>query len=115
VLREAGFAPEVLSRIDRIFVFRTLSGLDIARVTALEIETMIKGYGLSISEGGIDPDILLDMMRRQKKLGPAASIRDIVRAAEESIADTLIAAKQRGYTRVTVAAQGGSIIARIGK
>jgi ATP-dependent Clp protease ATP-binding subunit ClpA len=111
-LRESGFAPEVLNRIDRIFVFKQLSGLDIARVTALEIELMIKGYGLEIAEGGIDPDILMDMMRRQKKLGAASSTRDLVRAAEESIADTLIEAKQRGYTKVAVVSRNGLIIAR---
>jgi ATP-dependent Clp protease ATP-binding subunit ClpA len=111
-LREAGFAPEVLNRIDRIFVFKPLSGLDIARVTALEIEMMIKGYGLEISEGGIDPEILLDMMRRQKGMGAAASTRDLVRAAEESIADTLIEAKQRGHSKVKIVALDGSIVAR---
>jgi ATP-dependent Clp protease ATP-binding subunit ClpA len=111
-LRDSGFAPEVLNRIDRIFIFKPLSGLDIARVTALEIEMMIKGYGLSIAEGGIDPEILLDMMRRQKKLGAASSTRDLVRAAEESIADSLIEAKQRGHSRVTIAAVNGAIVAR---
>lgn len=111
-LRESGFAPEVLNRLDRIFVFRPLSGLDIARVTALEIEAMIQGYGLSVAEGGIDPDILLDMMRRQKKLGTTSSTRDLVRAAEESIADTLIEAKQRGYTKVAVVSRDGSVIAK---
>jgi ATP-dependent Clp protease ATP-binding subunit ClpA len=35
-LRAAGFAPEVLSRIDRIFVFNPLQDLDVARVAALE-------------------------------------------------------------------------------
>jgi ATP-dependent Clp protease ATP-binding subunit ClpA len=34
VLRAAGYAPEVLNRIDRIFVFEPLSGLDVARVAA---------------------------------------------------------------------------------
>ena len=29
-LREAGFAPELLNRVDRIFIFNTLAGLDIA-------------------------------------------------------------------------------------
>jgi ATP-dependent Clp protease ATP-binding subunit ClpA len=111
-LKESGFAPEVLNRIDRIFVFKPLSGLDIARVTALEIELMIKGYGLDIVEGGIDPDILMDMMRRQKKLGTASSTRDLVRAAEESIADTLIEAKQRGYAKVAVVSRNGAIVAR---
>jgi ATP-dependent Clp protease ATP-binding subunit ClpA len=111
-LREAGFAPEVLNRIDRIFVFKSLTGLDIARVTALEIEAMIKGYGLSITEGGIDPDVLLDMMRRQQKLGVGASSRDLVRAVEESMADTLIEAKQHGYSKVSVVSCKGLIVAQ---
>ena len=111
-LRDAGFAPELLNRIDRIFVFRPLSGLDVARVTALEIELMIKGYGLEIAAGGIDPEILLDMMQRQKRMGTAASTRDLVRAAEESIADTLIEAKQGGHAKVRIVAVEGAIVAR---
>jgi DNA polymerase III delta prime subunit len=65
VLRAAGFAPEVLSRIDRIFVFEPLSGLNIARVAALEIESMIQGYGLEIGVGGINPQILLDLSTKE--------------------------------------------------
>lgn len=53
ILNEAGFAPEVLNRIDRIFVFKPLAGLDIARVCALEMESMIQGYGLAVVEAGI--------------------------------------------------------------
>jgi ATP-dependent Clp protease ATP-binding subunit ClpA len=111
-LKEAGFAPEVLNRIDRFFVFQRLSGLDIARVTALEIEAMIKSYGLDVVEGGIDPDILVDMMERQQKLGTGASSRDLVRAVEESIADTLIDAKRNGDQRVALISEHGKIIAR---
>lgn len=111
-LRESGFAPEILNRLDRIFIFRPLSGLDIARVTALEIEAMIKGYGLDVAQGGIDPELLLDMMRRQGRLGTGASARDIVRLAEESIADTLIDAKQRGHGKVSLVAVEGRVVAR---
>jgi ATP-dependent Clp protease ATP-binding subunit ClpA len=111
-LREAGFAPEVLNRIDRIMVFKPLSGLDIARVSALEIEVMIKGYGLDVTVGGIDPDILLNMMQRQQRLGTNASSRDLVRAVEESIADTLIEAKQRGQSKVALLVQNGTITAQ---
>jgi ATP-dependent Clp protease ATP-binding subunit ClpA len=110
-LREAGFAPEVLNRIDRIFVFKPLSGLDIARVTALEIETMIQSYGLGITEGGIAPEVLLDMMRNQQKRGAGASSRDLVRAVEESIADTLIEAKQKGHARVSLVSVNGVVLA----
>src|SRR5262249_35029174 len=84
-LREAGFAAEVLSRIDRIFVFEPLAGLDIARVAALEIERMISGYGLTVASGGIDPQVLLDLMGRQQRMGVAASSRDLTRAIEESV------------------------------
>ena len=110
-LREAGFAPEVLNRIDRIFVFKPLSGLDIAQVTALEIEAMINGYGLNIAEGGIDPDILVDLMRRQRRLGVGASSRDLVRGIEESLADTLIDARQKGYTNVALFSAEGRVVA----
>jgi ATP-dependent Clp protease ATP-binding subunit ClpA len=111
-LREAGFAPEVLNRIDRILVFKPLSGLDIARVTALEIEGMIQSYGLGIAEKGIAPEVLLDMMRNQEKRGAGASSRDLVRAVEESIADTLIEAKQKGHVRVSLVSFNGAVIAR---
>jgi ATP-dependent Clp protease ATP-binding subunit ClpA len=111
-LREAGFAPEVLNRIDRIFVFKSLSGLDIARVAALEIEAMVKSYGLDVADEGIDPDILIDMMRRQQRIAVGASSRDLVRAVEESLADTLIDAKQSGFTRVRLVSEAGVVVAR---
>ena len=110
-LRNAGFAPEVLNRIDRIFVFEPLSGLDIARVAALEIERMIAGYGLCVAEGGIDPQVLLDLMNRQKKMGVNASSRDLTRAIEESLADSLIAAKQKGATAVSLIQRDGGVVA----
>jgi ATP-dependent Clp protease ATP-binding subunit ClpA len=111
-LRESGFAPEVLNRIDRIFIFKGLSGLDIARVTALEIEAMIQGYGLDVSAKGIDPDVLIGMMQRYGRQGEAASSRDLVRSIEESIADSLISAKQKGYTRISLVSEGGAVLAR---
>ena len=106
-LREAGFAPEVLSRIDRIFVFR----LDIARVGALEIEEMIRGYGLEIAEGGIDVAVLHELVRRQQKLGSVGSSRDLVRAIEDTVADSLIAARQRKLTKVRLIVRGDAIAA----
>jgi ATP-dependent Clp protease ATP-binding subunit ClpA len=110
-LRASGFAPEVLSRIDRIFIFSVLQDLDVARVAALEIERMIKGYGLSIAKGGIDPMILVELMARQQKLGSSASSRDLVRSIEESIADSLIDAKQRGARDVSLIEAYGRVSA----
>ncbi|WP_152223347.1 AAA family ATPase [Pseudomonas sp. SCB32] len=99
-LREASFAPEVLNRLDRIFVFQPFKGLDIARVTALEIEEMIHGYGLEVADQGIDPNIILLLMKRYQKLGKLGSSRDLIRAIEEQLADSLIEAKKTGVMKV---------------
>ena len=110
-LRESGFAPEVLNRIDRIFVFKPISGLDVARVGALEIERMIQGYGLKVADKGIDPTVLLDLMKRHEKLGSAGSSRDLVRALEEMIADSLITVRQKGITCISLVERNGTVIA----
>lgn len=111
-LKDAGFAPEVLNRIDRIFVFSRLEGLDVARVTALEIEQMIRGYGLAVGEQGIDPELLYRMMRRQEKFAGSGSSRDLVRAIEESIADSLISAKQQGARCVALIEGADGVLAK---
>lgn len=112
-LRQAGFAPEVLNRLDRIFVFRALKGLDIARVSALEIEAMIESYGLKVETGGIDPVLLIDVMRRQSKMGDSASARDLVRAIEDMISESLIVARQQGAKMVSVIKEGDSVVAKV--
>jgi ATP-dependent Clp protease ATP-binding subunit ClpA len=111
-LREFGFAPEVLNRIDRIFVFRALDGMNVARVCALEMEAMIRSYGLQVAAGGIDAEIIIQLMQRYRKLGASASSRDIVRAMEESIADSLIKARQAGFTTIELRIQDGRVTAR---
>ena len=112
-LRESHFAPEVLNRIDRIFVFRRLKGLDIARVTALEIEQMIQGYGLQIANQGIDPEIILSLMDRFSKQGKGSSSRDLVRAVEEQMADSLIDAKKQGIESVElIRSTDGKVVAK---
>ena len=112
-LKLAGFAPEVLNRIDRIFVFRKLEGLDIARVAALEIEAMIAQYGLEIAPGGIDAALLFEVMQKQDRLGHGASARDLVRSIEEMVSDGLIEARQQGARRVRLEQAEGGVVTRI--
>lgn len=112
-LKLAGFAPEVLNRIDRIFVFRKLEGLDIARVAALEIEAMIAQYGLEIAPGGIDAALLFEVMQKQDRLGTGASARDLVRSIEEMVSDGLIEARQQGARRVRLEQDENGVATRI--
>jgi hypothetical protein len=51
-------------------------------------------------------------MRRQQRIGSGASSRDLVRSVEESLADTLIDAKQHGHTKVALVSAEGGIIAK---
>lgn len=107
-LLDAQFAPEVLSRIDDVFAFRPLQGLDVARVVALEIEALCLQFGLELSNGGIDPTILL---RSIEKLGNSnGGVRDISRALERGISDGLIDARARGATVVRLYDDGGRIV-----
>jgi ATP-dependent Clp protease ATP-binding subunit ClpA len=110
-LRTDGFAPEVLNRIDRIFVFQPLQGLDLARVAALEIERMVQDYGLAIAERGIDPEILMEVAEDFRNSGDLTSARDIMRNLEEMIADTLISAKTAGAGCVRLRKDGDRVAA----
>jgi ATP-dependent Clp protease ATP-binding subunit ClpA len=108
-LKEARFAPEVLNRLDRIFVFKRLEGKDIARVTGLGIVDLIKSYGLSLVKGGIDPELLHKIMQRQEKLGAVASSRDLARFIEEEIADDLIELKKTGVKQIRLVSEGSKV------
>jgi ATP-dependent Clp protease ATP-binding subunit ClpA len=108
---EAGFASELLNRLDRIFLFKQLQGLDVARVAALELEQMVQGYGLTVARGGIDPLILSSIAQRQARSGASGSSRDIVRLLEEQVADSLIDAKRRGARNVTLVDRDGTVVA----
>ncbi|GHU29571.1 hypothetical protein AGMMS50256_14750 [Betaproteobacteria bacterium] len=108
-LQEAKFAPEVLSRIDRIFIFKRLTGLNIAKVVTLEIVALVDSLGFSVAKGGISPEIVHDIMKRQDKLGATASSRDLARFIEENIMDDLIAAKGAEHKQIRLVKQGDAI------
>ncbi|WP_082660090.1 AAA family ATPase [Aureimonas sp. AU40] len=103
-LREGGFPPEVLSRIDQVFSFRPLEGLDVARVAVVQILAIVESYGLSVGNNGIDAELLFETMQRAGVLQAAGGVREIVRAIEDQIADVLIEAKAAGASSVRLIA-----------
>lgn len=111
VLGEAGFAPEVLSRIDDFFAFNRLKGLDIARVVALEIEKVVSQYQLELIDGGIDPEILSQIIEQGEKHG--SDVRELSRSVEHRIADSIIDAKTMNAKEISLHLSGGKIEARI--
>lgn len=107
-LQDAQFAPEVLSRIDAVFAFSPLKGLDIARVVALEIEQLSHQFGLEIANGGIEPRILLGAIEALQKRTDGG-VRDIVRAIERDVTDGLIDARGRNAATVRLTASGSAV------
>ncbi len=105
-LADAGFAPEVLSRIDNVFAFKEMKGLDIARIVVLIIEDQAREYKLEIAEGGIDPQILLGAIDKVMEEGTKGGVREIARAIEDQIADGLVDAKSAGANKVRLVADG---------
>lgn len=111
VLEEATFAPEVLSRIDDFFAFNALQGLDVARVIALEIEKVVHQYQLELVNGGIDPAILLQALEQDGKF--LGGVREMARMIEHRIADSLIEAKSKGATKISLQYKDNAITAKI--
>lgn len=107
-LRDAQFAPEVLSRIDEVFAFHELRGLDIARVVALEIEDLAGQYGLEIEDGGIEPAILLDAIEALSDR-MEGGVRDIARAIERQVSDGMIDARSAEAGAVRLQARGDKV------
>jgi ATP-dependent Clp protease ATP-binding subunit ClpA len=107
-LLDAQFAPEVLSRIDEVFAFRPLTGLDVARVVALEIEAIAKQYNLAIADGGVDPPVLLEAID-QTEGADDGGVRDIARNIERQITDGLIDARAAGAKKVRIVKQGDKV------
>jgi ATP-dependent Clp protease ATP-binding subunit ClpC len=111
ILRDVGFAPEVLDRIDSIFVFHPLDAADIETIAGLELETLIREYGLQAAPADIDQAILFDIMRTHVRRG--ASARDLARAIEGRVSDALIGARNAGAKRVRLVNGADGVAAEV--
>ena len=107
-LQDAQFAPELLSRIDEVFPFHDLRGLDIARVVALEIENLAGQFGLEIEAGGIDPSILLAGIEAMSSRMDGG-VRDITRVIERDVSDGLIDARSAGAQSIRLVSESEGV------
>ncbi|MEO8353216.1 MAG: AAA family ATPase [Chthoniobacteraceae bacterium] len=112
-LQEAGFAPEVLNRIDHVFAFRSLEGMDVARVVALEIQSLVSQFDLTICENGIDYAILARIVSRSEDL-KSGGVRELSRVLEQELSDSIMAAKESGASVIRLTqGDGGGVVAEV--
>ena len=108
-LERAGFAPEVLNRIDGIVPFSPLGQEDVARVASIEILGILSQNGLELADGQLDHRLLLRVIDEYELTGRSVSARDIVRSVEGALSDGIIAAKKSGSHLVTINESNGQI------
>jgi len=105
-LRDSGFLPEVLARIDAVFPFAPLS----ARALASIIERFLLR---SASDAGVelvsaDAAVLLDLVTKAIKTKDYG-VREIVRGVENAVVDGLLAVKDGGNQRAAIRVRDGKV------
>ena len=90
------FKPEVLSRIDRVFPFLPLEGMDLARVVARQLESGIKEFGVDVVQ--IEKEVLHVAIEQASRRN--ADPREIARMIEKLVDGQVVTLKDRGIRRV---------------
>ena len=102
------FRPEIVGRIDRVYVFKPLAGMVMAEIVALKMTNLAKEYGLEITY--VDPRVILDAMQRGNKL-KKFGVRELDREIGNMLGEHLLAAKQAGGKRVRLDIEADGVMA----
>lgn len=104
VLRDAKvFRPELVSRFDRVYVFKPLEGIVSAEVAALKVAKAAEEYGVAIEE--VDPEVVLRVL---EQTGEGADARELTRVVDGILGEVLLEAREKGLNavRITIGEDG---------
>lgn len=103
------FRPEILGRIDRVYVFQPLEGMVIAEIALLKIAKLGREYGLKIEF--IAPELLVQALANSRKLS-RFGVRELDRILFDTFAPHFADAKDRGAKtlRIDVDAAGEPVV-----
>jgi ATP-dependent Clp protease ATP-binding subunit ClpC len=102
------FRPEIVGRIDRVYVFKPLAGMVMAEIVALKMTLLAKEYGLEITY--VDPRVIMDAMQRGNKL-KKFGVRELDREIGNMLGEHLLAAKQAGGKKVRLDIEEDGVMA----
>lgn len=99
-LRESGtFRPEIIGRIDRIYVFNELEGIVEAEIVVLKMRKLAAEYGLTIAH--VDAALIYDAMQRGNRLKDFGA-RQREQVVEDMLAEQFLAARRSGAHEVEI-------------
>lgn len=94
------FRAELLSRINKVYVFKHLEGPVVAEIAARKMVKLAKEYGLELQN--VDYRLIIDAMEKSEKL-KEFGIRALDDVVAELLGEPLLAAKEAGATKIRIA------------
>ncbi len=94
------FRPEILGRIDRVYVFRPLEGMVIAEIALLKIVGLAKEYGLTVQF--VAPELILQALVSSAKVR-RFGVRELERVVFDMFAESMAAARAKRARAVNLA------------
>jgi ATP-dependent Clp protease ATP-binding subunit ClpA len=98
------FRPELIGRIDRIYVFKPLEAYTTAQIAAMKLENLARQYGLEVDF--VEPELIVEALQKGQKLKDFGA-RELERVVDELFGNELAAAGEAGARRVTIGVDGG--------
>lgn len=105
-LRNVGFLPEVLARIDSVFPFAALSRLAVIEIAGRFLMQFATDAGVELV--GVDSALLIDLVTQQEKLA-SYGVREVVRLVENAVFDGLLSVRDAGHTTAAIVVREGRI------
>jgi ATP-dependent Clp protease ATP-binding subunit ClpA len=94
------FRPEILGRINKVYVFQPLEGLVIAEIALLKLAKLGREYGLQVTF--VAPELIMRALLANQKIS-RFGIRELDRIVFDMFAQQFTTAKEAGARTVTVA------------
>jgi ATP-dependent Clp protease ATP-binding subunit ClpA len=108
-LKAEKYAPEVLSRIDSIFVFEALDDTGMARLAAVEIQMLAKKYNLTVTK--IDTDYLVALITNGEAFASGGA-RELSRILDTQLGDQMLDAQVDGAEFIRISLVDGAPFVR---
>ena len=93
------FRPEIIGRLDRVYVFEPLDGIVLAEIAALKMKTLANQYGVELRF--VAPELIVEAMQKGNKLKDFGA-RELDRVVDELLAEPMLMAKNAGASTIAI-------------